>query len=93
MIRNSTYEAWEAAGCPPPGQRPREGEPVASQAGGAALLRYSDDTAKRGATGDIEATCLYAGQSAGLVRDVVPAGELVRRLAAETDAALAGLRA
>ena len=29
VIRNSTYEAWEAAGCPPPGQRPREGQPVA----------------------------------------------------------------
>jgi nitronate monooxygenase len=91
VIRNSTYEAWQAAGCPPPGQRPREGEPVAWQAGGAALLRYSDDSAKEGATGDIEATCLYAGQSVGLVRDLVPAGELVRRLVAETDAALGRL--
>jgi NAD(P)H-dependent flavin oxidoreductase YrpB (nitropropane dioxygenase family) len=88
VIRNSTYEAWEAAGCPPPGQRPREGQPVAAQAGGAALLRYSDDTAKRGATGDIEATCLYAGQSVGLVRDLVPARELVGRLVRETEAAL-----
>jgi nitronate monooxygenase len=92
-IRNSTYEAWEAAGHPGPGQRPREGEPVAWQSGGAALLRYSDDTAKRGASGDIEATCLYAGQSVGLVRDLVPAHELVRRLIAETEAALDRLAA
>jgi nitronate monooxygenase len=95
VIRNSTYDLWEAAGCPPPGQRPREGEEVARQPGGAALLRYSDDSAKPGATGDIEATCIYAGQSAGLVRDLVPAADLVRRLVAETNAALdrlAGLR-
>jgi nitronate monooxygenase len=87
-IRNSTYQAWEAAGRPPPGQRPREGEPVAWQSGGTPLLRYSDDSAKRRATGDIEATCLYAGQSVGLVRDLLPAGELVRRLVRETEAAL-----
>ena len=42
-----------------------------------------------GATGEIEAKCLYAGQSAGLVHDIVPAGELVRRIGAEAEAALA----
>ena len=41
------------------------------------------------ATGEIEATCLYSGQSAGLVDDIVPAGELVRRIGAEAEAALA----
>ncbi len=29
VLRNSTYERWEAAGRPPPGQRPDEGESVA----------------------------------------------------------------
>lgn len=88
VIRNSTYDAWEAAGLPGAGRRPGEGAPVAWQADGTALLRYSDDTAKPNATGDIEATCHYAGQSVALVRDIVPAGELVHRLVGETEAAL-----
>lgn len=91
VIRNSTYRAWDAAGRPPSGRRPGEGEPVAQQADGAALLRYSDDTAGPGARGEIEATCLYAGQSVGLVRDLPPAGELVRRLVAQSEEALASL--
>ena len=35
--------------------------------------------------GDIDWGRVEAGQSAGLVEDVVPAGELVRRLAAELE--------
>jgi NAD(P)H-dependent flavin oxidoreductase YrpB (nitropropane dioxygenase family) len=39
-------------------------------------------------TGDIEAMTLYAGQSVGLVRDVKPAGEIVREMAADASAIL-----
>ena len=88
-LRNSTYDLWDAAGRPPSGQRPGEGEVVARQLVGAALLRYDDTPASPGAIGEIEATCLYAGQSAGLVHDIVAAGELVRRIGAEAEAALA----
>jgi NAD(P)H-dependent flavin oxidoreductase YrpB (nitropropane dioxygenase family) len=89
VLRNSTYDRWDAAGRPPSGRRPGEGELVARQRDGAALLRYSDTSPKPGASGEIEATCLYAGQSAGLVHDIVPAGALVRRIVAEAEAALA----
>jgi NAD(P)H-dependent flavin oxidoreductase YrpB (nitropropane dioxygenase family) len=88
-LRNSTFDLWDAAGRPPSGQRPGENEVVARQLDGAALLRYDDSPARTGATGEIEATCLYAGQSAGLVHDIVPAAELVRRIGAEAEAALA----
>ncbi len=37
--------------------------------------------------GDVEWGKVEAGQSAGLVDDMVPAGELLRRLVAETEAA------
>jgi len=37
--------------------------------------------------GDVEWGKVEAGQSAGLVRDIVPAGELLRRLVAETEEA------
>jgi NAD(P)H-dependent flavin oxidoreductase YrpB (nitropropane dioxygenase family) len=89
VLRNSTYDRWDAAGRPPSGRRPGEGEVVAQQRDGAALLRYSDNSPKPGASGEIEATCLYAGQSAALVHDVVPASALVRRIVAEAEAALA----
>ena len=89
VLRNSTFDLWEAAGCPPSGRRPGEGEVTARQPNGTPLSRYSFDSPRPGASGDIEATCLYAGQSAGLVRDIVPAGALVTRIVAEAEAALA----
>lgn len=89
VLRNSTYDRWDSAGRAPSGHRPGEGEEVARQPGGTALLRYSFDSPKPGASGDIEATCLYAGQSAGLVRDVLPAAALVHRIVAEAETALA----
>ena len=35
--------------------------------------------------GDIEALAFFAGQSAGLVADILPAGEIVRRMVAEAE--------
>lgn len=87
-LRNSTFDRWDAAGRPPSGQRPDEGEVLARQPGGRPLQRYSFDSPKPGAEGEIEATCLYAGQSAGLVHDIVPAGALVKRIVTEAEAAL-----
>ncbi|MGE0875792.1 MAG: 2-nitropropane dioxygenase, partial [Burkholderiales bacterium] len=43
--------------------------------------------------GDIDEGKLEAGQSAGLVEDIVPAAELMRRLVAETEQARARLAA
>jgi nitronate monooxygenase len=37
---------------------------------------------------ELETAALYAGQSSGLVHDLAPAGELVRRIAAEAEALL-----
>jgi NAD(P)H-dependent flavin oxidoreductase YrpB (nitropropane dioxygenase family) len=40
---------------------------------------------------DAEGYFLYAGQSAGLVHEIVPAGEVVKRMVAEAEAALRGV--
>ena len=90
-LRNSTVRRWEEAGRPRPGERPGEGEVVAAWPSGDPILRYSDALPKPGMTGDLEALALYAGQSAGLVKDVRPAGEIVRSLAAEAERILSGL--
>lgn len=89
VLRNSTFDRWEAAGRPPSGRRPGEGDVPVRQPNGTPLPRYSFDSPLPGASGEIEATCLYAGQSAGLVRDIVPAGALVTRIVTEAEAALA----
>ncbi len=78
-LRNSTVREWLAAGSPPPGSRPGEGEQVAVRRG-EPQLRYSSDIPTTGVEGDVEAMVHYAGQGVGLVRDVKPAAEIVREL-------------
>jgi nitronate monooxygenase len=87
-LRNSTVAKWEAAGCPPPGSRPGEGDVVAHNEYGQPLARYDSDAPIRGAEGEIEAMVLYAGQGVGILDRVLPAGEIVRQIAAEAVAAL-----
>jgi NAD(P)H-dependent flavin oxidoreductase YrpB (nitropropane dioxygenase family) len=80
VLRNSTLERWEAAGCPPVGQRPGEGDAVAATQDGRPIFRYEDTAPRTGMTGEIEAMCLYAGTSCEAIRDVAPAAEIVARL-------------
>jgi NAD(P)H-dependent flavin oxidoreductase YrpB (nitropropane dioxygenase family) len=87
-LRNSTIEMWEAAGRPPSGERPGEGETVATWSDGQPIVRYESESPQIGATGDIEAMSMWAGQSVGLVHDVRTAAEIVRQLADEAEAAL-----
>jgi NAD(P)H-dependent flavin oxidoreductase YrpB (nitropropane dioxygenase family) len=88
-LRNTTWEAWRAAGEPASGSRPGEGEVIATGEDGRDLVRYDSDAPIAGASGDIAAMVLYAGQSAGLARRVQPAGEIVREVAAEAAQVLA----
>jgi NAD(P)H-dependent flavin oxidoreductase YrpB (nitropropane dioxygenase family) len=82
-LRNATWEAWRSAGEPAPGSRPGEGEVIARGEDGRDIVRYDGDAPVAGASGDIAAMVLYAGQSAGLARRVQPAGDIVREVAAE----------
>lgn len=66
-----------------------EGDVVAVDAAGRGHLRYEDLMPLPGMTGDLEGMALYAGQSAGLIHDVAPAADIVRRIVAEAEAALA----
>ena len=80
VLRNSTLEAWEAAGSPPVGARPGEGDTIAVTAGQEAIYRYEDTAPKAGYSGDIEAMCLYSGTGSGEIQDIPSAGDLVERL-------------
>ncbi len=80
VIRNSTAELWEAAGRPPLGSRPGEGEVIAHFADGEAIVRYETAAPMLGTTGDIEALSMWAGQSVALVRQPQTAAEIVAEL-------------
>lgn len=91
VLRNSTVEAWEAAGRPASGDRPGEGESIGEYPWGAAIPRYGDDLPVDGATGDDEAMANYAGQSAGMTASVRPAGEVVEELVASAETTIENL--
>lgn len=89
---NSTLRAWQAAGGPPPGRRPGEGEAIATAADGTVARRYDANAAHDGYRGDVEAMPLWAGQGVGLVRREEPAAAIVARLVAEARDTLSRLR-
>jgi nitronate monooxygenase len=77
VLRNSTYQRWEAAGRPEPGQRPGEGEEVAP-----GIVRYALNLPLSGSEGDIEAMAMYAGQGVGAIDTVESAAAIVELFAA-----------
>jgi NAD(P)H-dependent flavin oxidoreductase YrpB (nitropropane dioxygenase family) len=88
VLRNAIVREWEAAGKPPSGQRPGEGEVV----GRVTRAGESWEVHKDGVvmptphfTGDLEAISWWAGQSYSLVRDIKPAGQIVQDIVAEAE--------
>ena len=77
ILRNSTTETWRKGGKPAPGMRPGEGTRIGTDRHGKPILLYSDNNPILGTTGDLERMALYAGQSAGLLREVSGAAEIV----------------
>jgi nitronate monooxygenase len=77
VLRNSTYERWQAAGRPPPGQRPREAQTIAE-----GIPRYAVNLPLANTAGDVEAMAMYAGQGVGTIDDIEPAAAIVERFAA-----------
>jgi nitronate monooxygenase len=79
-LRNSTAAAWEAAGRPPPGRRPGEGDVIAHFATGEPIVRYEPAPPMVGTTGEIEALSMWAGQGVGLAREPQSAAAIVAEL-------------
>jgi nitronate monooxygenase len=79
-LHNSTAEKWEAAGRPPLGSRPGEGDVIAHFPSGEEIVRYEPGAPLAGTTGEIEALSMWAGQSVALVNRSQPAAEIVAEL-------------
>ncbi|MUV56342.1 nitronate monooxygenase [Halogeometricum sp. CBA1124] len=86
VLRNETTDRWEAA-ARPESDRPGDGETVARGPDGP-VGRYEDSLATPEMEGDVTELPLYAGQSAGLTDDVVPAGDVVDAFVSEAATAL-----
>jgi NAD(P)H-dependent flavin oxidoreductase YrpB (nitropropane dioxygenase family) len=90
-LRNKTVETWEAAGRPPSGARPGEGEVIARSRSVGEIVRYQCYTPGADFEGDIDALSLFAGQSVGLVSEIKPAGDIVREIVAQAQSTLGKL--
>jgi NAD(P)H-dependent flavin oxidoreductase YrpB (nitropropane dioxygenase family) len=88
-LRNQTIETWLDAGKPASGQRPGEGEVLATDPAGNAVSRYQSTSPHKELTGDIDALSLWAGQSVGLVHEILPVRDIVQGIATEAAQVLA----
>jgi NAD(P)H-dependent flavin oxidoreductase YrpB (nitropropane dioxygenase family) len=79
-LRNSTADAWQAAGRPPLAQRPGYGDVIAHLASGEEIVRYEPAPPMAGTTGDIEALSMWAGQGVALARGTQSAADIVKEL-------------
>jgi nitronate monooxygenase len=94
VLRTDLVEKWERAGRPPSGSRPGEGEQRARLGRAGAdipLVNYAVSPPSELMEGDLSGLAFYAGQSVSLVREILPAGEIVRRIADEAARAIARL--
>jgi len=82
VLRNPTFSQWEAAGCPPLGKRPGEGDIVATTASGWEIPRYCIASPVDTTVGNVLDLALYAGKSCERIDDILPAAEIIKNLIA-----------
>ena len=93
-LKTQGYDEWVAAGSPPSGERPGEGTTIGvytAAAGPVDVPRWSSFMMTPDFDGDVALGPMWAGESVSLVNDLLPAGEIVRRIAREADEAIARL--
>ncbi len=92
VIRTPLVDAWERAGRPASGHRPHEGETTGRLKRtdlDVPVVNYSVMTPSESVEGDIGGLAFYAGQSVSLVKEIAPAGEIVREIAREASHVIA----
>ena len=80
-LRNKTFQEWEAAGRPPPGERPGEGTLIGTRRLRLGEVqdwpRYAVGMMPPDFEGDVEAAAMLTGESCSVVNDVEPAATIV----------------
>ena len=81
VLRNRTVDLWDAAGCPPPGKRPGEGDVLTTNAvTGTMKRRYSLGYPLADDRGELAELPHWAGTGVDAIRDIPSAADLVPRL-------------
>lgn len=88
ILTNSTFNAWQSSGSEEPGRRPGEHEVLARNGRGIEIYRYDSEQPLEGTVGDIEAMCLYAGESCRYIREILPAKDILTGLWRESQECL-----
>ena len=91
-LRGKTHDEWVAAGRPPSGERPGEGTSIGTLHfpwGDVPWRRYSTGMVIPEFDGDPDYAPMWAGESCEVIHGVKPAGDIVRELVKEAEAALA----
>ncbi len=83
VLRNRTLVRWEAAGCPPIGQRPGENDLIATTQSGFKVPRYHIASPVNTTRGNLLDLALYAGTSSGRINRVADAADIVAELSAD----------
>lgn len=92
-LPNKTLQLWEEAGRPEEGRGPGEGDVIGQTGRGQAIIRYHDDFPGAHTTGDLQSMVLYAGESVGVMHEILPAGEIVTSVADQARSVLSRLGA
>jgi len=79
-LSNSTSRGWMDAGCSAPGGRPNEEQQIGHRPNGDPVVRYQSYTPLPETTGNVEAMSLWSGQGVSLVREVMPAADIVEEI-------------
>jgi NAD(P)H-dependent flavin oxidoreductase YrpB (nitropropane dioxygenase family) len=91
VIRTKVVDEWELAGCPASGKRPGEGQSIGVLRGRGIevpLVKYTVAAPTEYIEGDLESLPFYAGESVSLVGQILPAKEIVRKIAEEARATI-----
>jgi nitronate monooxygenase/enoyl-[acyl-carrier protein] reductase II len=92
VLRTELVRRWEEAGRPESGKRPGEGEVLGKfrrEGVEFPMVNYSVSPPLAEMEGDLGGFAWYAGQSCALTNEILPAGEIVKRIAAEASGVIA----
>jgi nitronate monooxygenase len=80
VLKNKTFQMWEAVGCPLPGYRPGENDIIATRHDGTKVERYSIRSPMKGFQGQLSELAMYAGDGVNKIKDLPTANDLIQRL-------------
>lgn len=91
-LRNRVVREWAGREeqIPPPADPPEQIGRTFFAGGEMPLYKFSTWVPTLETSGDFDEMCLLAGESAGLVRNILPAGQIVREMIAEAERIIGG---